>query len=100
MCRVTAPKSRPRRAGDACPGVARPFSAADGSIVRLRPAGQPVPLRALAQLLDVVAAQDDPAIQLTSRAALQLRGLPDPLTPETRAAIVATGLVPPVSHEL
>src|SRR5690349_22031481 len=100
MCRVTAPKSRPRRAGDACPGVARPFSAADGSIVRLRPAGQPVPVRALSALLDIIGAQGDPTIQLTSRAALQLRGLPDPLTPEARAAIMATGLVPSTSHEL
>ncbi len=100
MCRVTAPTTRARVAADACPGVARPFSAADGSIVRLRPAGRPVPVAALRQLLDVVAAQEDPAIQLTSRAALQLRGLPDPLTAETRAAIVATGLVPSPSHEL
>jgi precorrin-3B synthase len=80
--------------------VARPFAAADGSIVRLRPAAQPVSVGALSQLLDVVAAQRDPAIQLTSRAALQLRGLPDPLTPEAQAAIEATGLVPSLSHEL
>ncbi|GGN06379.1 precorrin-3B synthase [Terrabacter tumescens] len=39
-------------------------------------------------------------IQLTSRAALQLRGLPDPLPPVTVAAIRATGLVPSDTHEL
>ncbi|GAB3888307.1 precorrin-3B synthase [Terrabacter terrigena] len=97
---MTAPTSPAREAADACPGIARPFSAADGSIVRLRPAAQPVPVGALSQLLDVVAGQDDPAIQLTSRAALQLRGLPDPLTADVRAAIIATGLVPTPSHEL
>ena len=100
MCRVTAPTSRTRRAGDACPGVSRPFVAADGSIVRLRPASRPVPVEALARLLELVAGQPDPAIQLTSRAALQIRGLPDPMTPDVREALVATGLVPSPSHEL
>ena len=100
MCRVTAPTSRPRQAADACPGVGRPFVAADGSIVRLRPAGQPVSVQALAHLLELVDSQADPAIQLTSRAALQLRGLPDPLTSRARASIESTGLVPSVSHEL
>ncbi|MGO4597004.1 precorrin-3B synthase [Terrabacter sp. 2RAF25] len=97
---MTAPTSRQRETADACPGVARPFSAVDGSIVRLRPAGQPVSVRALSHLLDLVAGQDDPSILLTSRAALQLRGLPDPLTAAARAAITATGLVPRPSHEL
>nr|WP_231372266.1 precorrin-3B synthase [Terracoccus sp. 273MFTsu3.1] len=97
---MTAPSSRERRAGDACPGVSRPFVAADGSIVRLRPAGRTVPVDALSRLMDVVAVQPDPAIQLTSRGALQLRGLPDPLTPRIREAIRATGLVPSASHEL
>ncbi len=100
MCRVTAPSSRERRAGDACPGVSRPFVAVDGSIVRLRPAGQPVCIESLSALMDVVAGQPDPAIQLTSRGALQLRGLPDPLTPRIRDAIRATGLVPSATHEL
>src|SRR3954447_9222074 len=93
MCRVTAPTSRPRPAADACPGVGRPFRAADGSILRLRPASRPVRVQALAELLDIVAGQTDPAIQLTSRGALQLRGLPDPLPPELRVAITATGLM-------
>jgi precorrin-3B synthase len=100
MCRVTAPSSRARRAGDACPGVSRPFVADDGSIVRLRPAGQPVRVAALTGLMDIIAGQSDPSIQLTSRGALQLRGLPDPLTPGHRDAIRATGLVPSVTHEL
>ena len=100
MCRVTALTSRERRAGDACPGVSRPFAAVDGSIVRLRPAGRPVRIEALLQLMDIVAGQSHPAIQLTSRGGLQLRGLPDPLTPRIRDALRATGLVPSASHEL
>ncbi|GAA2155553.1 precorrin-3B synthase [Humibacillus xanthopallidus] len=97
---MTALSSRERRAGDACPGVSRPFVAVDGSIVRLRPAGQPVRIDALATLMEVIAGQPDPSIQLTSRGALQLRGLPDPLTPRVRDAIRATGLAPSTTHEL
>ncbi|CAN7570888.1 precorrin-3B synthase [Terrabacter sp. LjRoot27] len=97
---MTAPSSREHRAGDACPGVSRPFVAVDGSIVRLRPAGQPVRIDALSTLMDLVAGQLDPSIQLTSRGALQLRGLPDPLTPRIRESIRATGLVPSAIHEL
>lgn len=100
MCRVTAPTSRPRQAADACPGVGRPFVASDGTIVRLRPAGQAVSVHSLARLLDLVESQADPAIQLTSRAALQLRGLPDPLTSSVRESIESTGLLPSASHEL
>jgi precorrin-3B synthase len=59
-----------------------------------------VPVDALSALMDVVASQSDPTIQLTSRGALQLRGLPDPLTPWIDEALRATGLVPSASHEL
>jgi precorrin-3B synthase len=57
-------------------------------------------VQALSLLLDIVAGQDDPTVQLTSRAALQVRGLPDPLTADVHAALTATGLVPSSSHEL
>ncbi|WP_460626151.1 precorrin-3B synthase [Intrasporangium mesophilum] len=92
--------ARERQTPDACPAVSRPFAAADGSIVRLRPAAQPVPVTVLAQLLDIVATQQDPSIQLTSRGALQLRGLPSPLDPTLRERLRATGLVPSPTHEL
>jgi precorrin-3B synthase len=59
-----------------------------------------VPVRALLELLDIVATQHDPSIQLTSRAALQLRGLPSPVDPGLRERLRATGLVPSASHEL
>jgi len=51
-------------------------------------------------LLDIVATQADPTLQLTSRAALQLRGLSDPVPADVRRAIRATGLVPSDDHEL
>ena len=100
MCRVTAQGTRDRPAADACPGVSRPFAAADGAIVRVRPGGQPVPVAALSALLDIVATQADPTLQLTSRAALQLRGLSDPVPADVRRAIRATGLVLSDDHEL
>ena len=68
--------------------------------MRIRTGARPVPVAALAQLLRVVASQPDPSLQLTSRGALQLRGLPDPVPAEVTAAIVATGLVPSPAHEL
>ncbi|MEO7446713.1 MAG: precorrin-3B synthase [Humibacillus sp.] len=97
---MTAPTTRPRSAADACPGLGRPFSAADGTLVRLRPAGRAIEVDTLVTLMNIIAKHHDPSIQLTSRAALQLRGLPDPLTPDVRAVIAATGLVPSVTHEL
>lgn len=100
MCRVTASTTPARVTGDACPGVGRPFAAADGSLVRLRPAGRPVSVVGLGRLLDLVAARPDPSIQLTSRAALQLRGLPDPLPPEAVAVVREAGLLPSPTHEL
>ncbi|RKT79908.1 precorrin-3B synthase [Terracoccus luteus] len=100
MCRVTASTTPARVTADVCPGVGRPFAAADGSLVRLRPAGRPVSVTGLARLLDLVAGQPDPSIQLTSRAALQLRGLPDPLPPEAVAVVREAGLLPSTTHEL
>ena len=54
----------------------------------------------LTRLFDTLAGQADPSLQLTSRAALQVRGLPDPLPAQARAGIIATGLVPSLTHEL
>lgn len=100
MARVTDSGANRRLGSDACPGLGRPFAATDGAIVRLRTGARPVTVAALAGLLDVVRDHDDPHIQLTSRGALQLRGLPDPVPAQVRAAIVDTGLVPSASHEL
>lgn len=57
-------------------------------------------VESLDRLMKIIPAQSDPSILLTSRGALQARGLPDPLPASTRAAIIDTGLVPAPSHEL
>ena len=59
-----------------------------------------MPVRALRLLLEIVATQADPSIQLTSRGALQLRGLPSPIDSGLRESLCATGLVPSSTHEL
>ncbi|MCW2782722.1 MAG: ferredoxin-nitrite reductase [Marmoricola sp.] len=92
-----------RTRGDLCPGVARPWVAADGALVRLRLVGGQISLAALGKLADVSSRYGDGDIHLTTRANLQLRGLPaaDGLLPaEVVDTLAATGLVPSPSHEL
>ena len=105
MTRSDAPR---RSRADLCPGVLRPWPAADGALVRLRVPGGRVAPAALAALHGVAARfcddDDNAAVHLTTRANLQVRGLPlDPggqLPTEVVAAIAETGLLPSPGHEL
>lgn len=93
--------SRSRR--DRCPGVLRPWQAADGLLVRLRLIGGRVSSASLRALLAVSEEFGDGRIHLTVRANLQVRGFPGKdgaLAPEALAAVEATGLLPSRSHEL
>lgn len=96
---------------DRCPGLARPWIADDGALVRLRLLGGLLPRPALSALVGVAEAYGDGAVHLTRRANLQLRGLPHhrepagaPNTgvvhPEVADAVRASGLVPAPDHEL
>ena len=92
-----------RARGDLCPGVLRPWPAADGLLVRLRLIGGLVSTSSLRALSDVSAAYGDGRIHLTSRANLQLRGLPgssSALDPRRSPPSAATGLLPSPTHEL
>jgi precorrin-3B synthase len=84
---------------DRCPGVFRPWSAEDGHLIRLRPAGGQLPAGSLRALHDVATAYGDGDVHVTGRANLQLRGL-GAITPELVAAVEATGLLPSRTHEL
>jgi precorrin-3B synthase len=98
---VPTPLVRSRR--DRCPGVLRPWPAADGALVRIRLVGGRVSPAALAGLSSVAGRYGDGRLHLTRRANLQLRALPadDGLLPdEVVAAIEATGLLPSRTHEL
>jgi precorrin-3B synthase len=95
--------ARTRTRGDLCPGVLRPWSATDGMLVRLRLIGGRVSSSSLRALADVAGEYGDGRVHLTSRANLQVRGLPSSgsgLDPEVLGAIEATGLLPTRSHEL
>lgn len=88
---------------DRCPGVLRPWPAADGALVRVRLAGGHLPAAALAGLAEVAQSSGDGGIHLTGRANLQLRALPwagDQLHPRVTDALERTGLLPSRTHEL
>lgn len=92
-----------RTRGDLCPGAFRPWPADDGLLVRLRLIGGLVPVSSLLALASVAESFGDGRIHLTSRANLQLRGLPGSSTlldPDVLSALRATGLLPCASHEL
>ncbi|MFL6026760.1 MAG: hypothetical protein ACJ72K_07480, partial [Friedmanniella sp.] len=84
---------------DRCPGVLRPHQAADGAMVRVRlPGGRTTgdQLRRLGQLAEQYGSG---LLQLTSRASLQVRGLPDPLPDAFSDAVADAGLLPSAAHE-
>ncbi|MFC7493998.1 MULTISPECIES: nitrite reductase [unclassified Nocardioides] len=89
--------TRTRR--DRCPGVLRPWPAADGNLVRLRLPGGRLPAAGLRALGEVATTYGDGHVRLTHRANLQVRGLP-PVTDGIVAAFEATGLLPSRTHEL
>ena len=68
-------------------------------MVRLRLPGGRVPARELRRLSELAGAYGNGVLQLTSRAGLQLRGLPDPLPTAFIDAVTATGLLPSPTHE-
>ena len=68
-------------------------------MVRLRLPGGRISAGALRRLAELAAAYGNGILQLTSRAGVQLRGLPDPLPDAFVDAVVAVGVLPTVSHE-
>lgn len=88
-----------RTGSDRCPGLLRPHLAADGALVRLRVPGGVVRVEVLTDILCAASEFGAPVVQLTSRANLQLRGLPDPLPAPFVERIRVAGLLPSSSHE-
>lgn len=87
------------RRADACPGVLRPHQAEDGAMVRVRLPGGRISSAALVRLAELATAYGNGILQLTSRAGLQVRGLPDPLPAGLVDGVVGTGLLPTTTHE-
>lgn len=84
---------------DRCPGVLRPHQAADGAMVRIRVPGGQTTGTALARLGAVADRFGSGVLQLTSRASLQVRGLPADLPPGFEEAVAQAGFLPSASHE-
>ncbi len=95
---MTTP-SRSRDGADRCPGLLAPFVSADGAMVRLRLPGGRVDVTTLAEISALAGRFGDPTLTLTSRASLQLRGLPEPLPRELVTAIGDLGLIPSGAHD-
>lgn len=84
---------------DRCPGVLRPYVSGDGALVRLRVPGGRIGVDVLTELMALAGEYGAPVLQLTSRANVQVRALPDPLPEQLIGRIEATGLLPCASHE-
>lgn len=87
------------KAADRCPGVLRPHPAEDGSVVRLRLPGGQTTADTLSALSELAQNYGNPDLQLTSRAGIQLRGLPNPLPDSVAATLLALGLLPSPRHD-
>ena len=84
---------------DRCPGVLRPHQAADGAMVRIRVPGGQTTGPALGRLGEIAGAYGSGLLQLTSRASLQIRGLPESLPPSFERAVAEASFLPSTTHE-
>ena len=77
-----------------CPGAWRPMRSGDGLILRLRPPGGRVSVADLRRIADGAARYGNAVIEITRRAALQIRGIADEDDAASlRAELQAHGLV-------
>ena len=84
---------------DRCPGVLRPHLAQDGAVVRIRFPGGQTAGAAVGRLSWIAQQFGSGDLQLTSRASVQLRGLPDPVPDALIAAVQEAGFLPSETHE-
>ena len=85
---------------DACPGALRLHAAADGPLARVRLPGGMLTGRQLAELSAIATEWGDGALELTSRANLQLRALTSANPATLAARLHAAGLLPSETHEV
>lgn len=82
---------------DACPGALQVHQAADGGLARIRLAGGMITAAQLEALAHAAAEFGSPAMELTSRGNIQVRGIHDEAG--LAAAVDSAGLLPSASHE-
>jgi precorrin-3B synthase len=80
-----------------CPGALRPMESGDGLIVRVRPPGGALLPATLGALARLAAAHGSGVLELTSRAALQLRGVRAGAHGTLVEALAALGLLDPAA---
>jgi precorrin-3B synthase len=85
------------RDDDACPGALQVHQAADGALARIRLPGGMISAGQLSALAVAATRFGSPAMELTSRGNIQIRGLTDPGA--LADAVAAAGLLPSPSHE-
>ena len=76
-----------------CPGALRPMESGDGLIVRLRLPGAEAPLALALEIATWAEAYGAGALDLTSRANLQIRGVRAEALPDLTAALAHAGLL-------
>lgn len=84
---------------DRCPGVLRPHEAADGAMVRVRVPGGQTTGAALRGLSRLAQTYGSGLLQLTSRASVQVRGLPAAVPEPFEDAVARAGFLPSAAHE-
>ena len=82
---------------DACPGALQVHRAADGALARIRLPGGMIEPRQLEALAHAATRFGSPAMELTSRGNIQIRGITD--TVAVADAVAAAGLLPSPTHE-
>lgn len=85
------------RDDDACPGALQVHEAADGGLARVRLAGGMISAGQLESLAHAATEFGSPAMELTSRGNIQVRGIHD--ADGLGAAVSAAGLLPSATHE-
>ncbi len=85
---------------DACPGALQLHRAADGALARLRLPGGMITPRQLEAIADAATRFGSPAMELTSRGNIQIRGIADDRAAAGVAdAVAQAGLLPSPTHE-
>jgi precorrin-3B synthase len=85
------------RDDDACPGALQVHQAADGALARIRLPGGMITAAQLQALAHTARDLCSPAMELTSRGNIQLRGVTDP--DAVADAVADAGLLPSETHE-
>ena len=85
------------RDSDACPGALQVHQAADGALARVRLPGGVITPHQLAALARAAKACASPAMELTSRGNIQIRGITD--TAQVAGMVADVGLLPSATHE-